>query len=89
MTPDGDYYADLPDETRQRLNRLAARYLGIPRVPDRATALRLLREVEMHAALADIQIGFLERAREDVLSRGRAWTQEELRRYCAESEAAE
>lgn len=79
-----DYFASLPDGTRRQLQRAAKKYLGSDDIPDKATAIRLLRELEMHTALLEVQIEFLSTARDHVLSQGKPWNHTELRRYVTE-----
>jgi hypothetical protein len=84
MTPHGDYFTDLPSDTRQLLISAAKRYLGLDSIPDKETALRLLDELHVQNTFLDVQIDWATRARDYALTQSRPWTQDELRRYCAE-----
>lgn len=44
-----DYFANAPEQTRKLMSKLAQAYLGIPFVPDEATADYLAEVIESHA----------------------------------------
>lgn len=76
-----DYFGELPLDDRSVMAELAWKYLRLPSIPDRRTALEVLAWQRLDTEVTEAHAAWLEKAKSTVERSGREWNLENLR-YC-------